>query len=484
MTHYEAFKERIGRAALQFRQTDGKATVRIISNYDADGITACSILVKAVERENRKYSVTILQQLTEPLLEQFAQEPHTLYLFADLGTKHLENIAKRFAGKQVFILDHHELPSTVEEYPNVVLTNPHCDGIDGGKEISAAGICFFFAHALNPKNRDMAPIALVGAIGDIQEEHGFRPLNQEILDIAIKEQFIRQRRTLRCFGSSTRPVHKILEYTTNPFIPGVSGNESAAIHFLQQIGINPKNGNSWKTLGDLNEEETSRLIAGIVMKRNGEASPEDILGFTYTLLQEKENTPFRDAKEFATLLNACGRLDKASYGIGACLGDKRMQQKAMQHLQEYKKAIVRGMEWVRKQRGTPSILEEEGVVIINARESIHHAIIGTLASMMAKSGECPEGTFILGLARNSQETTKVSIRLSGKQELPLHSIIQEIVQRTGGEAGGHGNAAGALISREKEEEFVMHAKEILRMHREKLLGQEYQLGREHGSSRA
>ena len=61
-------------------------------------------------------------------------------------------------------------------------------------------------------------------------------------------------------------------------------------------------------------------------------------------------------------------------------------------------------------------------------------------------------------------TTKVSLRVAGyrKQDVDLSKIVQSITARIeGAVAGGHMQAAGALIPTEKEAELIETAKEIL-----------------------
>lgn len=463
MDSYAQFRARIAEAARAFRALPHDGPVRLISNYDADGISAAGILIHALQREGISFTVSIIQQLTEELMQQYAQEPHAVFLFADLGSKHLAQMHAQMPEKRIFVLDHHELP-TAHEFPNIVLVSPHVFGIDGGLDISASGISFFFAHALDPSNVVMAPIALVGAIGDVQESNGFRPLNDEILQLAVREGLVEVRKGLRCFGTQTRALHKILEYSTDPYIPGVSGSESAAIEFLHTLGINPKIDGDWKRLPDLSQTEMENLITGIILRRSGEQTPENILGNNYTLVREAEQTPFRDAKEFSTLLNACGRMDKAALGLGACLGDPMSKRKAAAHMLQYKKAIVEAMNWFRDNKGGEHIIARDGFVIANAGEHFMSSIIGTMLSIISKSGEYPDGTFLLGLARASPQVTKVSIRVAGLRPIEgiaLHEVVGEMVKIAGGEAGGHANAAGAMIPADREEAFIRAAIEVL-----------------------
>jgi len=458
---FKDFKNHIKEAAEAFSKIDKKETLRIISHLDADGISSCAILTKALNNDNRKYTISIVQQVDKNILEGLSKESYDYFVFTDLGSGQLKEISKTLKSKNVFIIDHHQ-PETEEKIKSIVHVNPHLFGIDGSKEISSSGIVYLFTSHLNKKNEELAHIAFLGVIGDIQERE-LSELNREILDVAIKKGSIAVKRGLRVFGAQTRPLHKVLEYSTDPYIPDVTGSETNAIQFLQQIGINPKGERGWKKLVDLDEEEMNKLVTGIVMKRLNEARPEDVLGEIYLFPKEEEG-PTRDAKEFSTLLNACGRLNRASLGIGACLGDKKAKAKAIQNLNNYKKEIINALNWFHRSSDSNDIIKEEGFVIINARDNILSTIVGTLASIISKSNELPEGTFILSLAQMDTNKTKVSLRISGKndRDRDLRAIIKKITDEVGGEAGGHVDAAGAIIPIEKEEAFIDVAKKILK----------------------
>ncbi len=461
MDKYDQFKEYLGIALERFKELDKKETIRLVSHLDADGICACAIMVRALNTDNRKYSVSIVQQLTEEVMDSLSREPYNYFLFTDLGSGQLSYIKKKFLGKQVFILDHHK-PEKVKSTNNIVHVNPHLFGIDGGKEISGAGVVYFFARSLNKKIENLAHIGVIGAIGDIQEDgKGFLKLNKEILDIAIKKKKIKVIKGLRIFGAQTRPLHKVLEYCTDPYIPGVSGSESGAIQFLHQIGIQVKNGKEWRKIVHLDDEEIKKLVSGIIMRRLSEDSPEDVLGNVYILNDEKKESPFRDAKEFSTLLNACGRLDKASLGIGACLGDKKNKEMAVRSLTGYKREIINAIDWYKESKGK-DVIEGKGYIIINAGDNIRGSIIGTLASIISKSNDLKDRTFILSMADMMNGYYKASLRLSGRNsDVDLRDIIKKISDKVEGEAGGHMNAAGAMIKEEKIDDFIKTAKEVL-----------------------
>jgi len=464
MPDYLEFEKSIEEAVERFKSLDKQERIRVISHLDADGICACAILLKALDNDNRNYSISIVQQLNETILNGLSKEDYKYYFFTDLGSGQVDLINKRLSNKTVFILDHHT-PQEAEIGKNIVQVNPHLFGIDGGSEISGSGVVYLFTNKLNNK-KDMAHIAIIGAIGDVQENNGFKKLNQDILKTAVENGKITIRRGLRVFGIQTKPLHKTLEYCTDPYIPGVSGSESGAIQFLKNIGIEPRNEKGWKKMIHLTDEEIQKLVAGVIIKRCDEENPEDVIGNIYMLNHEKEESPLRDAKEFATLLNSCGRLNKASIGIGVCLNDENAKRKALSNADDYKREIIKAMEWYNKNKKTNNVITDEGFVIINAKENILSSMAGTIASILSKSNELKKDTFIMSLARNPiDDLTKVSLRVSGRgKDHDLKKVVDTIVKNLKfGESGGHKEAAGAIIPSEKEDLFIEEAKTVFRL---------------------
>jgi len=458
MSNYFDFKEAVKKAAEQFSTIPKTETIRIISHLDADGIAAASILIKAIQRDNRKYLVSIVPQLNKKVIDKLKKEDYGYYVFTDLGSGQLENLKE--LDKEIIVLDHHK-PAKVES-DHIIHINPHLFGIDGSKEISGAGVVYFFASAIDKKNQDMAHIAIVGATGDSQEDNGFLELNNEILETAKKLNLIKVEKGLRVFGIQTKPLYRVLQYSTDPYIPGVSGSESGAIQFLSEIGITPKGERSFRKLIHLSGKEMQKLISGIIMKRVDEEKPDDVLGNVYTLLNEKEGFSFRDTKEFSTLLNSTGRLSRASLGIAVCLGNEKAKSKANALLTEYKREIVNAMNWFKDNSDEEFVTKGKNFVIINTQDNILPTMVGTLASILSMGNDFDNGTFILSLGQLGDGYTKISLRMTGKvEDMDLKGVVKKITEDLEeAETGGHNYAAGAMIKTEDEEVFINKAKEI------------------------
>ena len=91
------------------KSTPGR--VRIISHYDADGITSASIMVKALLREGRDLHLTIIKQLGEDIVQELAKEDNSIMMFLDLGSGHLDLIQKYLVkeGRLIVVADHHQV---------------------------------------------------------------------------------------------------------------------------------------------------------------------------------------------------------------------------------------------------------------------------------------------------------------------------------------------------------------------------------------
>jgi len=86
------------------------------------------------------------------------------------------------------------------------------------------------------------------------------------------------------------------------------------------------------------------------------------VGEIYTLEFEDPFTPLRDAREFGTLLNSCGRMGAAGTGVSVCLGDRSGALKeAMKTLSEYRSGINKALEGLTSE---PSRLQQHGGLLL------------------------------------------------------------------------------------------------------------------------
>ena len=446
--------ELIEKAVKEFNLLDDKP-IRVISHLDCDGLTAASIIIKILKRQNKKFVLSVVKQLNENVLKELSLENYPVVMFTDLGSGYIKLINKYLHNKKIFIFDHHNLDDK-STYDNIIHINPHLlEFKEPISNLSGAGITYLFGKSLNKENVDLAYLAVIGVIGDLQN---FDNLNKEILDDAISQGKVLVKYGLKMFGSQTRPLNKILQYSTDPYIPNVTGNEQGTFEFLIETGIDFVQDNKIKRIIDLNEDDLKKLTTAIILRRMGsEKNPEDIFGNIY-ILKDEVDEGLRDAREFSTLLNCCGRLNKPSVGIGVCLDNFSLKEKANELLKQYRLELINGLNWFYSNKD--KFIKGENFVVVNAETNIRDTLIGTLISIVSKSNTYKDGTILIGMAYTLDNNIKISSRQCNTNKHDLSVILKEIVNGYG-ETGGHKQACGAIIPLEKEQDFINNSKEVL-----------------------
>lgn len=425
--------------------------IRLISHYDADGISAASIILASCLRSEKNVHLSIVEQIRPELIEKLKKEAPDNIIFTDLGSGHL-SLINELSPENMIILDHHNIEGELE---NGCQVNPHLAGFEEGS-ISGAGVSYLFSKELSEKNKDLAPLAVVGAIGDIQEENWkMKSFNADILQEAEDGGLLERREGLRLFGRLSRPIHKTLQYTTRPWIPGVSENESGTIQFLSEIDIDPKDDNDdWKKLDDLTKDEKKELASAVIKARINEGieEPQEVFGNVYTLKNFKGR--FKDARELSTALNACGRMSQPHVGILACLGDSSAKEELKDVVKGYKRIIGK---LLRKSRKGDLVNKKEDMTILEGIGKIPENFVGTICSILQPSVSADK--IMMGFAESSDDELKISVRVPEELDKDVGEIIGKIAEKMGGEGGGHEKAGGAYIKEDKKEEFVKEFKE-------------------------
>lgn len=463
-----SFFESVSKAAEIIHEAIKKGgAIYVFSHLDADGIAAAGIIGKALYRLEAQFRIRITQWVDEKLVNEIIEEKPEMAIFMDLGSDYASLLRQKSPQIEVVVLDHHQTAENiVGEFPCV---NPHLYGIDGARDISSSGVAYLVAKAIDKANMDLAPVAIVGALGDLQDKYEQRMLgglNKIIVEDAKSQQLLTVDKDLMFFGRETRPIHKALASTTNPFIPGISGDESGSFAFLSSLGIKIRLDDKWRALRDLTEEEKKRLcsaLADYLLSKGLHYEVSNLIGHVYTLTREDAWTPLRDAREFAVLLNATGRMGKSGVGVAVCMGDRgAILEEANKILEEYRQTISKYLEWV---MGKPERLRElENIYVVHGEEYIDDKIVGAISSILSTSLPKPEKPLIVYADVKGEGIVKVSARTVDAVALRgvnLGKIMQVAAEKCLGKGGGHDVAAGAQIPTENIEVFIKLVDELI-----------------------
>ncbi len=432
-----------------------------VSHHDADGITACAIMVDLLRKLGKEVDFLILKQLDSMSIEDLSKINNPI-VFTDMGSGQY-TLLKENKIKDFYVIDHH--PPEVDHERQV---NPHFYGYDGGRDVSGSGMAYFVAKSLG--HEENAHIALVGAVGDMQDSDGkLRSLNRIILKDGEKQGILKVKHDLRLFGRQSRPLTQMLAYASNPFLPGLTGQRENCITFLQNLGIELKKPNGkLKSYVDLKFDERQKLMSALYILLLDAGIPEFVIqgmvGEVYTLLKEEKGTELRDSKEFSTLLNACGRQQKPEIGVEVCLGDRGDHWlTARDILQDHRRMLREGIEYLKK-KGTKHMKNFD---YFDSEGAITESIIGVVAGMAYGARILDPSKPILALAqdRDNPEYLKISSRANWgliRKGIHLGNAMKDCSKKVNGDGGGHDIAAGARIPKNKREEFLQYVDETFK----------------------
>ena len=452
------------------KHAENNELIHVVSHLDADGLAAAGIIGRALTRLDATFRIRIERWVDEKVLDSILAGKPSLIVFTDFGSGDLDQLNSKLSKTPVAILDHHQ--PVGEAGPSFVQVNPHLYGIDGSRDLSGAGVAYFVAKALDKANLDTAAMAVVGALGDLQDKHDQKRLggpNAVIMEDALNAGFLNVETDLLFFGRETRPIHKALACTTTPFISGISGEEDKSLALLASLGITPKKDDKWRALRDLSEDEKKRLFNALADYLVSKGLPSDVAlslrGSVYTLTHEEPWTSLRDAREFSVLLNATGRSDKPGLGVAICMGDRGVAlEEANVVLEEYRRTITKYLNWL-MEPNTNRIEELNNIYVVHGEGTISDKVIGTISSILSTNLAKPEKPILAYSIVREENLAKISARtidLIVRKGLNLGEILRVASEKYSGKGGGHNIAAGAQVPIQDLESFIKLVNELVK----------------------
>jgi single-stranded-DNA-specific exonuclease len=423
----------LSRISIATKELERFSEVRVISHYDADGISSAGVVCGTLLRAGKRFHATMTKSLTEKVISEV--DPDTeLLIVSDMGSSQLDALEKLPC--KVIVMDHH-LP--LRDSEKVVHVNPHLANIDGMTSASASAVCELFAISVDERNWDLLPVAFGGIAGDRQTIRGLSGLNKWLFEEGAKKGIIEARP-----GSllPDGPLLKGLVNSTDPYVIGISGSEEGAKALLEEAGVPAA-----ADLASLKEEQRMKLSSLLALKLAAQGTPMSTLE---EVVRERYYFPSwkMDAENLASLMNACGRSNNESTGLAMALGDRDAMNGARELRKGYSSEVLEGLDKVVKN----GVSKAENIQYFwNENLGLSGILCGVT---MQYFGDRDKPTITLA-ATNGE--VKISSR--GTFELldrgiDLAAALRESAAKVGGVGGGHKIASGATVPKGKEEEFL------------------------------
>ncbi|HJJ55508.1 MAG TPA: DHHA1 domain-containing protein, partial [Methanocorpusculum sp.] len=260
---------------------------------------------------------------------------------------------------------------------------------------------------------------------------------------------------------STRSLHQCLSNSDDANIPGISGNPKSAINLLNRIGIY-NSVNDSRVWEDLTLSESQLLSSVLTEQMIANNEPIDhLFSELYFFPKELEKTPLRNASEYSTMLNACGRWAKPKIGEAVCLGDRGIHYREAENMLKHHRTIIREL---------CEYIHNTGVVNAGSIQWIHtgskypDTIVGIGAGMALSKLNKDIPIMILCDIVDEPDFLKVSMRTYEKvikRGIDLQAVLSVAAPEFNGVGGGHNIAAGAYIPKGCENDFIRRVNELV-----------------------
>ncbi len=398
----------------------------VVCHIDADGLTSGGIILKTLRSLDKRTEILPIRQLDQTTYDSIPWDRDLV--FVDLGSGQIDWTEKHV------IIDHHPpIRKTPYQF------NAHQLGLDGSHDISASGLSYLVSKEIMGHS-ELAGPAVVGMVGDRVNN----PL-KGYARIPLETPWVKAVKGLKFFGRETRPLTLLLQYASDPFIPGISSEMKSSYEFLEKLHIDPK-----KSYHSLSKNERIKFNNALIKYASSRAvKVHRMLGEYYILPSMRKGTEMRDASEYSTLLNACGRHDRPEIGIGLVTGED-VYPEAKKLLRIHRRLLSKGMEEFRVMGA-----EDRPNFSLFRSDTIKPTLIGIIAGIALSSRLVDHRKPIIAL---SHEDGGYKVSGRGTMELvegglnlgkAMHDASEGF-----GEGGGHDVAAGAFVPEEQIKTFL------------------------------
>lgn len=439
------FERAVGETADFLAEKGKNLEVEIFSHGDADGAAASALLISFLHLRDIPFHLRFTGPFgTKDMIRLAeAQERKKLLVFLDQGSGEVEAIQKCLldTGHHTLLIDHHQGPPL--SHPSLSYLNPHHLGVNGGIEVSAAGLVYCVVERLEKSLRRLVWLAVVGALGDRQEGvGGFLGLNRQLVERAVGEGRLKSKTGLRIARSGS--LFDALYHSVRPYLPGISGNEKVCSSILEEVGVERSS-----SLEQVGEEE--KILDSILSHLSSESEQlrHALWGPVYS--------DGRYVHEEATIAQACGMMGKPELGFGRLLGDPSLSSEAHTVFLEYVKKIIAALQWLDSNKS--SITSSPHMRYV--RMPVDAMMAGEVLSLGLEAGVLPNDLPVIALVESGNQF-KISGRVHHLTKgYNLGLALNKAARKVGGAGGGHDASAAAYIPKNKVEDFLLTLEEAL-----------------------
>lgn len=411
----------------------GHDKFRIITHYDADGITSSAVLARCLMKYQKGFHATFVNSFPDDIPQGYP------IIFTDIGNGHLSRINQ--LDEPAIVLDHHDIKDAeaeVAEDEDHVFVNPYDYGIDGSQEISGGTLTLLLTVLYDSTNWEESIYGLAGASADKQAIGGFRGMNLKLVEEALEKDHLEKSEDLFIDG---RTVYSALMKACDPYFPGISGEEEEIKKILNDIEIDLE-----AKLESISPDKKRKLNSILVLSLLEKDIPAHVIESMYGTHYISPKSGI-DADVLYKLLNSCARNGRSGLGLSLCLGDNSAFQEAKRIRDSYRKQMIQKLKKLDEKIET-----KENIQYFYEEKRTRKGELAGLGMLYLLEQDRP----VLGLSE-LEENVDISARATKQMVdagLDLGKLCSLLAEKLGGEGGGHNIAAGATVEKNKIDDFL------------------------------
>jgi len=433
----------LSQAAKWIINAESGARFRVVSHYDADGITAAAIICKTLMRLGFDFHVSLMRNPFTKGIERIKEEKNTHIIFTDMGSGQLPMLEELDAN--ILILDHHQLKTETTK-DHIFQVNVNSCGINGNYDACGSTLSYSVSKKVDANNIDLSGLAIAGATGDKQYIGGFKGFNKTLIEDAVNNHAVKEHTGLKL---SEPTVSESLYYSVEPYYMNLSGDYDQINHFLTKLQIDKEQ--PYMELSNQKREDLHSALMLHLMKQGCETTIlETVIRTRYT-----SDMTYGEMEQFADLLDSCGKGGYRDLGLALSLGDEKNYKKAKTHERTFKQDLLDELHRIESE----GVNETSSYRYFFTDQTSLGGVIGGIATNFILDTKKP----LLSIARKKDE---IHISCRGNQNLvknglDLGGAMSSIAKKLNGHGGGHKIAAGATLPIDAEETFIKETEKLI-----------------------
>lgn len=411
--------------------------IKILSSIDTDSIVGAAFFVRTLDKLNYSFSCSFCKKINDNTVNEINSDISEAVVLINPKTS-AEKINK--INKKIIVIE--SISKEISEKATTISPQAFLQNL----EVPVSALIYILCKELCKEITDISyliPLGFFETDLDIPET---------LLNETIISKKLEIKKGITILSSQTLPIHRAIADTLCPYLPGISGSEDNAIKFLIENEIPVRENSKFKKLSDLNEEQTKRLLTAVMLKRLGsERSPEMVLGNTYIIISEDENSIIKDLKGFHYLIQACIAYGKPALALNICL-NLLYKSKAYEFVMNSQVEIAKAMEYYLLNKKSMTI-ENPEITFIKMDSNLDYKFLNIFAKIVNNCNFL-NSRLVGVIAFNPGGEALVQLEINNNDKRVLLELVKNLQNLIKFDADFGNNSIVLRVSQEEEEALL------------------------------